>query len=124
MELMVSRYFKPDRKPGRPSKKYKELTPSDARSPEKEYAKIRKAQKQASETHYTLEQWSSLVAEYGRQCLCCLKSSIKLTADHVIPLSRGGSDGIENIQPLCGRCNPSKGTRIIDYRPGFAFEII
>jgi len=24
--------------------------------------------------------------------------------------------GIENKQPLCGRCNDRKGTQIIDYR--------
>jgi len=34
-----------------------------------------------------------------------------------VPLIKGGSDSIDNLQPLCGYCNSSKGTRVIDYRP-------
>ena len=30
--------------------------------------------------------------------------------DHVIPLARGGRHSIGNLQPLCGRCNMSKGS--------------
>jgi 5-methylcytosine-specific restriction endonuclease McrA len=47
--------------------------------------------------------------------LCC-KQEKPLTIDHVVPLSLGGSNSIDNLQPLCHQCNSRKGTRIIDYR--------
>jgi 5-methylcytosine-specific restriction endonuclease McrA len=39
-----------------------------------------------------------------------------LEADHVVPLTRRGTDDIGNIQPLCGACNRKKFVAIIDYR--------
>ncbi len=39
-----------------------------------------------------------------------------MEADHVVPLTKGGTDDIGNIQPLCGACNRKKFVAIIDYR--------
>jgi 5-methylcytosine-specific restriction endonuclease McrA len=51
-------------------------------------------------------------------CLCCKQKEpdIKLTEDHVVPLSYGGTDFVENIQPLCGSCNSKKHVKTVDYR--------
>jgi 5-methylcytosine-specific restriction endonuclease McrA len=68
---------------------------------------------------HTHEEWLALKARYDYCCLRCGKHEpeIALTEDHVIPLARGGSDDIGNIQPLCKPCNSSKNAKTIDYRP-------
>jgi len=81
------------------------------------HSKIRRARKKGAIGHFTLNEWESLKERHGRRCLCCgmAEPEIKLTADHIIPLVRGGTNDISNIQPLCGSCNSRKQTKIIAY---------
>lgn len=67
---------------------------------------------------YSPEEWQALCDFYDNRCICCGKK-VKLTVDHVIPLSKGGSNMIDNIQPLCQTCNKTKHAKIIDYRKSF-----
>ncbi len=39
-------------------------------------------------------------------------SSSDITIDHVVPLSRGGSDELENLQFLCRSCNSRKSAKV------------
>jgi 5-methylcytosine-specific restriction endonuclease McrA len=79
----------------------------------------RRARILANGDSLTLEEWNEIQARWGHACLCCGRCApeIKLTVDHVLPLSKGGSNAAHNIQPLCGSCNSRKKDKHIDYRP-------
>jgi 5-methylcytosine-specific restriction endonuclease McrA len=47
-------------------------------------------------------------AHEGR-CAICGNKPPKLTMDHKVPRSRGGTDAEGNLQPACPRCNVKKG---------------
>jgi 5-methylcytosine-specific restriction endonuclease McrA len=64
---------------------------------------------------FSAKQWLNLCNSYNNKCSRCNKRK-RLEADHVIPVTKGGSSDISNIQPLCRSCNASKGTKTIDYR--------
>lgn len=76
----------------------------------------RRARKQANGGSYTVQEWNELCARYDHRCLCCGEHK-PLTVDHVLPLSLGGDNTINNLQPLCLACNVRKHAKHIDYRP-------
>lgn len=83
----------------------------------KMYRRRRRNLKNKTEGSHTSGEWKLLKKQYGYKCPACKKKEpyIILTEDHIIPLSKGGSDYIENIQPLCKICNCKKYTKIIKF---------
>lgn len=63
---------------------------------------------------WTREQFMALCAAADGLCAYCGTRPERLTADHVVPLARGGSNDIANIVPACLSCNASKGAKTAD----------
>lgn len=73
--------------------------------------------KRAASGSHTFAEWDELKRKYCFTCPCCFKSEpdITLTIDHIVPLSKGGTEDIENIQPLCKSCNCRKSVKSTRY---------
>jgi 5-methylcytosine-specific restriction endonuclease McrA len=61
---------------------------------------------------HTIREFRQLQAKHGGLCAYC-KQRPGNTRDHIIPLSRGGTDFIGNILPACQSCNSAKRQRTI-----------
>lgn len=73
------------------------------------HQRIRNTRKvDAPSVYYTFKQLMEHFAEFDNRCVYC-GSTNRISADHFIPLCRGGSDSLDNIVPACLSCNCSKG---------------
>lgn len=78
-------------------------------NPERHNAHHRKWKhtKRANGGTYLVAEWFALIDAQEGRCVAC-GIECKLTVDHIVPVSRGGSNSIGNIQGLCLSCNCSK----------------
>jgi 5-methylcytosine-specific restriction endonuclease McrA len=89
--------------------------------------RIERARRKGTHTH---EEWLALIATCGNRCVkCFLRFSddnpyTRVQKDHILPIYLGGSDSIDNLQPLCMRCNVSKGPDSTDYRSSMIVNIL
>jgi 5-methylcytosine-specific restriction endonuclease McrA len=65
--------------------------------------------------HHTANELRALYQWFGHCCLSCGRVD-DIAIDHVVPISKGGANTINNLQPLCKSCNSRKATKTIDYR--------
>ena len=77
------------------------------------YGRVREARIKGSVGSFTHKEWSELKNKHKSTCPCCGLRDSNLTIDHIIPISLGGQNTIDNIQPLCLKCNIIKGNRYI-----------
>ena len=83
----------------------------------KDRKRIRRERLRKAGGSHTVGEWLDLKAKYNWTCPSCIRKEpeIELTRDHIVAISLGGSDNIENIQPLCRSCNSKKSTVAIRY---------
>jgi hypothetical protein len=63
---------------------------------------------------HTAREWRIVQALYGHACLRCGYADSE--KDHIVPISKGGSDAVTNLQPLCVACNVTKRQAVADWR--------
>ena len=86
-----------------------------------EFQHVRRARLMKVGGKFTTKEFNALLAQYDA-CPDCGRrwEDIELpphkktpwTADHIVPVSKGGPNTIQNIQPLCYSCNSKKGDRL------------
>lgn len=63
------------------------------------------------------DEWAALRAEaFARDrytCRYCRSTGVRLEADHIVPVSRGGSSELSNLATACKPCNRSKGAKTL-----------
>jgi 5-methylcytosine-specific restriction enzyme A len=62
-----------------------------------------------------------VLEKYRFKCAYCGATAldgVALEVDHIIPISKGGSNDMENLQILCKPCNIGKFDRIISFDSG------
>jgi 5-methylcytosine-specific restriction endonuclease McrA len=77
----------------------------------------RRLRKLGAKGSHSLQEWEELKQSLDYICVCCKRQEpeIRLTEDHIIPLSKGGTDDIANLQPLCQSCNSRKHVRTTSF---------
>lgn len=66
---------------------------------------------------HTPEEFEALCKKYDYRCLRCGAQTKELAEDHVVPVTKGGTDCISNMAPLCKSCNSKKHNKTMDFRP-------
>lgn len=78
-------------------------------------------QKRRGDTpNFTHQEWKETLIFFGGECAYCgatPRRNQRLTRDHLVAVSRGGTTAQDNIVPACGSCNSSKGAD--DFRDWF-----
>jgi len=74
-----------------------------------------------AEGEYSVREWQELLARHPR-CPECMRlwadiplskgRKTAITVDHIVPISKGGRNSIENVRPLCFSCNSRKGDKL------------
>lgn len=84
------------------------------------YNRMREARERCAVGSFTLSEWEEKKKEFNYKCAICGISEIELlkntfrglSIDHIVPVSKKGTNYISNLQPLCQNCNSKKSNSI------------
>lgn len=75
---------------------------------------VRRARLRGATGVFAAEDVARLLVEQCSCCYLCGAMMAAYTVDHIVPLSRGGSNGPENIALACFSCNSRKWAKTLD----------
>jgi hypothetical protein len=85
----------------------------------------RRARRDGAEGSHTLQELSALRQQQDNKCACCgIELDDTAHVDHRIPLARGGTNYISNLQWLCAFCNVSKNASLPDEWQAYSSSIM
>jgi len=98
------------------SRQWRADNPERSKMHDKAKRAKRVAEKKGNGGSFSADEFMALFEAAGWECAYCgcALDSDSVTADHIIPLSRGGSSDIDNIAPACRSCNSRKHDKTAD----------
>lgn len=69
------------------------------------------------ESPLSIMDWPPPLHGHSVKCVYC--GQLATTMDHIVPVSKGGSNDLSNLVPACSGCNASKGAKsLAEWRGG------
>lgn len=96
------------------SKRWRDANIETVRAYNAAKMRIRRGLRGENGGSYTLQDIAALRTKQENCCAACGRDDLKLEVDHIVPITKGGTNDPTNLQLLCGRCNKSKGNRDLE----------
>jgi hypothetical protein len=94
----------------------RDICPVDTSMMEKRRAWDRERKRKQRSLKLPDSRWWTVIGQVlhrdGHRCTYC-ESTQQLTADHVVPLTRGGTNDLSNLTACCIPCNTQKGNKLL-----------
>lgn len=92
------------------NRQYRKNHEEDLHEYHRQYEQKRRSRKKQLKATLTRKEWDIAKREFGNACAYCGANG-KLTQDHFLALTNGGTYTKANIIPSCARCNSSKSNK-------------